>query len=103
MNKPNIVIIPGNGGCNVEADNWYPWLKDELIKQSYPVTMTNMPDPVAAHMSIWLPYIETKLVKNENTIIVGHSSGGVAALRYLETHKLTGAILIGVNYTDLGF
>lgn len=101
--KPNIVIIPGNGGSHVETDNWYPWLRDELVKLGYPVTMTDMPDPVAAHMNIWLPYIESELVKNDSTIIVGHSSGGVAALRYLENHKLTGTILIGTNYTDLGF
>ena len=103
MNKPKIVVIPGNGGCHVEADNWYPWLRDELVKLGYSVTMTDMPDPVAAHMDIWLPYIETELIKSENTIVVGHSSGGVAALRYLENHKLVGAILIGTNYTDLGF
>ena len=103
MNKPNIVIIPGNGGSRVETDNWYPWLRDELVKLGYSVTMTDMPDPVAAHMDIWLPYIETELIKDENTIVVGHSSGAVATLRYLEEHKLTGAILVGCNYTDLGF
>lgn len=103
MSKPNIVIIPGNGGSHVDTDNWYPWLRDELVKQGYYVTMTDMPDPVAAHMNIWLPHIESELIKDENTIVVGHSSGAVATLRYLETHRLAGAILIGCNYTDLGF
>lgn len=103
MQKPTIVIIPGNGDSDVTKDNWYPWLSTELARLGFPVVMKNMPDPVVAHMNIWLPYLETELIKVENTIVVGHSSGGVATLRYLESHKLAGAILVGCNYTDLGF
>lgn len=101
--KPNIVIIPGNGDSHIETDNWYAWVSDELKKIGYTVVATDMPDPVIAHMDIWLPYIKEQLIKDNNTIVIGHSSGGVAALRYLESHKLMGAILIGCNYTDLGF
>ena len=101
--KPKIVIIPGNGGCDMDRDNWYPWLTQELKARGYRVTARNMPDAVDAHMHIWLPFIEKELVKDENTIIIGHSSGGVAALRYLENNKLLGAVIVGVNYTDLGY
>lgn len=103
MQKPTIVIIPGNGGSDVARDNWYPWLSTKLVQLGFPVIIKNMPDPVAAHMNIWLPYLENEIIKNENTIVVGHSSGGVATLRYLELHKLVGAILVSCNYTDLGF
>lgn len=103
MEKPDIVIIPGNGGSHIETDHWYGWLRDELTNNGYNVTATDMPDPVAAHQNIWLPYIENELIKSPNTIAIGHSTGAVAIMRYLETHKLVGAILIGCNYTDLGF
>ncbi len=99
---PKIIIIPGNGNSNVEKDHWYSWVRGRLIGLGYHVVMKNMPDPELAHENIWLPFIEKELGADENTIIIGHSSGGVAALRYLETHKLLGAVVIGVNYTDLG-
>jgi uncharacterized protein len=102
MNKPKIIIIPGNGGAHIETDHWYAWLRDALREKGHEVIAEDMPDPVAAHATIWLPHIEQVFKADENTIIIGHSSGGVAALRYLESHKLLGAIIIGVNYTDLG-
>ena len=103
MTKPKIIIIPGNGDSHVETDHWYPWLRDELESRGYQVVAEDMPDPVAAHANIWLPHIEKVFRADENSIIIGHSSGGIAAMRYLETHRLSGAILIGVMHTDLGF
>ena len=35
-------------------------------------------------------------------MLVGHSSGAQAALRYAETHKLKGVVLVAATYTDLG-
>lgn len=100
--KPRIIIIPGNGGSHIETDNWYAWVRDGLAEEGFVVTATDMPDPVDAHRDIWLPYIENVLKADGNTIVIGHSSGAVAALRYLEKHRLAGAILVGCNYTDLG-
>lgn len=102
MSKSKIIIIPGNGDSHIETDNWYAWVRDNLTSRGYEVIAQDMPDPVAAHANIWLPHIENIFKADENTIIIGHSSGGVAVLRYLENHKLFGAIIIGVNHTDLG-
>lgn len=102
MSKPKIIIIPGNGDSHIETDNWYAWLRGKLIGLGYQVIARDMPDPVVAHANIWLPHIEHVYKADKNTIIIGHSSGGVATLRYLENHQLYGAIVIGVNYTDLG-
>ncbi len=103
MTKPKIIIIPGNGGSHIATDHWYAWVRDELRGRGYEVIAEDMPDPVAAHANIWLPHIENTVKADANAIIIGHSSGGVAALRYLETHKLRGVIIIGVMHTDLGF
>lgn len=102
MTKPRIIIIPGNGDSHIETDHWYAWVRDELRSKGYEVVAEDMPDPIMARASIWLPHIEHVYKADENTIIIGHSSGGVAALRYLETHKLQGAIVVGINYSDLG-
>lgn len=102
MTKATIIIIPGNGGSHIETDHWYAWVRDQLTGRGYTVVAEDMPDPVDAHMNIWLPHIAHHFHADQNSVIIGHSSGAVATLRYLETHTLSGAILVGCNYTDLG-
>lgn len=99
---PNIILLPGNGGASPTKDHWFPWLITELEKINLEVVARDMPDAQMAHMHIWLPFINDELQANKHSIIIGHSSGGVAALRYLENHRLFGAIVVGVNHTDLG-
>jgi len=56
---------------------------------------------VRARAAIWLPYLEA-LGADAQTVLIGHSSGAQAALRYAETHRLLGSVLVGVCHTDLG-
>lgn len=37
---------------------------------------------VTARESIWLPFMEKELRCDEETLIIGHSSGAAAAMRY---------------------
>jgi len=41
-------------------------------------------------------------VQDERTIVVGHSSGAVAAMRLAEQQKVLGIVLISACHTDLG-
>jgi len=47
--------------------------------------------------------MEKNLTCGEDTIIVGHSSGAVAAMRYAEKHKVAGIVLCAPCWTDLGW
>ncbi|MNT12459.1 putative hydrolase YdeN [compost metagenome] len=38
----------------------------------------------------------------ENDIVIGWSSGAVAAMRYAESHTVRGLVLVSPSYTDLG-
>lgn len=98
--KIKAIIIPGNGDDNPE-DKWFPYVTRELEKIGINVTNVKFPDPVLARQKYWLPFIE-KLGADKNTILIGHSSGAVAAMRYAETHKILGSVLVGACYTDLG-
>lgn len=100
-NLIKIVIIHGNGG-STQNTCWIPWLKAGLEKQGLAVVTPTMPDNFYARASAWLPYMEKEIWCNEKTIIIGHSSGAVAAMRYAENHKILGSVLIGASYTDLG-
>lgn len=103
IQKPiKIIFIPGNGGGDINApDGWFPYLKRQLEKLGLKVVSQNFPDPVYARKQYWLPFLE-KLGADENTILIGHSSGAVAAMRFAETHQLLGSILVSACHTDLG-
>ncbi|XP_013381212.1 putative hydrolase RBBP9 [Lingula anatina] len=100
---PRVVIIPGNGAGDVYHANWYGWLHNKLnTKENIPCALENMPDPVTARESVWIPFMKETLKCDESTIIVGHSSGAQAAMRYAEKYKVLGIIVVSGCVTDLG-
>lgn len=94
------ILIHGNGNCTPN-DNWFPYLKKELDKLKIRVDAPQFPDTELARSCYWLPFLENDLKADENTFLVGHSSGAIAAMRYAETHRILGSALIGTYYTDL--
>lgn len=94
------ILIHGNGNSK-PTDNWFPYLKRELEKLGVVVEAPQFPDALLARSSYWLPFLD-QLKVDENTILIGHSSGAIAAMRYAETHRILGSALIGTYYTDLG-
>lgn len=102
MQQVKVIFIHGNGGGDInKPDGWFPYVKRELEKMGLEVISQNFPDPIYARQEYWLPFLE-KLGADERTILIGHSSGAVAAMRYAETHQILGSILVSACYTDLG-
>ncbi len=97
-----VILLHGNGG-STGSDNWQPYIKRELEKLGVVCLSPDLPDNVLARKDHWFPYFEKELKLSENDIVVGHSSGALAILKYAETHKLGGSVLVGVYYTDLGY
>ena len=77
-----VVIVPGNGAGDVTSCMWYPWIRDRVRELGVEAVLRNMPDSVRARELIWLPFMQDELACGEDTIIVGHSSGAEAAMRY---------------------
>ena len=107
MPVTRVIILPGNGAGDVRAPgcNWYAWMERTLKKEfgdEVHVALENMPDPVTARRELWLPFTREKMGADEHTVVLGHSSGAVAAVRLAEETKLYGIILVGVCHTDLG-
>ena len=61
-----------------------------------------MPDPYRASEVVWLKWMREVGKVDATTIVVGHSSGAVAAMRLLETTPLAGVVLVSACWTDLG-
>ena len=100
MSKPNIILIHGNGGSN-SNDVWLPYVQKEMEALGLPVINRTFPDNVRARAQFWLPFI-SKLGAGTDTVLIGHSSGAVAAMRYAQNHRILGSVLVGACYTDLG-
>jgi uncharacterized protein len=98
---PKVILIHGNGGGSGQ-DSWFPYMQRELEQLGVRCDAPDFPEPEIAPAKLWLPYLE-ELGANSDTILVGHSTGAIAAMRYAETHQLHGSILVAAYHTDLGY
>ncbi|HLD71884.1 MAG TPA: alpha/beta fold hydrolase [Candidatus Peribacteraceae bacterium] len=81
----SVFIFHGTEGSPQE--NWFPWLKKELEQRGFTVIVPQFPSPpkVAAKISEWFDVLTSYEGKmNEESILIGHSLGGVFTLRVLE-------------------
>lgn len=95
-----VVFAPGNGGCTTK-ELWFPSLQAELESHGIEVVAATFPDPELARASYWLPFLHDELKVDKETVIVGHSSGAIAAMRYAESYEILGSLLVGGYHTDL--
>jgi len=86
MIKRNIIIFHGTGGN--PKGNWFPWLKKELAKKGCQVFVPKFPTPEGQFLKSWLNVLENyKKYINKESILIGHSLGGLFLLRVLERLK----------------
>jgi hypothetical protein len=84
----NIFIFHGTEGYPEE--NWFPWIKQELEGKGYKVFVPQFPSPpiVPAKISEWFDvFKDYEQYINEDTVLIGHSLGGIFTLRLLERLK----------------
>lgn len=94
----NVFIFHGTEGYPQE--NWFPWLKQELEAKGCKVFVPQFPSPpvVPAKIDEWFEVLKDyDQYINEDTILVGHSLGGIFTLRILERllHPVKAVFLIG--------
>jgi len=97
--QKTVFIFHGTEGHPQE--NWFPWLKQKVEKETgYTVIVPQFPSPpeVSADVEEWFGVLkEYEDLFNEDTVIVGHSLGGVFTLRVLEKlgSKISTACFVG--------
>ena len=94
----NIFIFHGTEGYPEE--NWFPWLKEKLESMGHKVFVPQFPSPpvMPAKISEWFDVLKGyEQYINEDTILVGHSLGGVFTLKILEKleHSVKAVFFIG--------
>ncbi|MBU0976273.1 MAG: alpha/beta hydrolase [Patescibacteria group bacterium] len=76
--------------------HWYPWIRDELVKKGYEVSIPKLKDNEKPILSRWTKSALRENSLDEGTIMIGHSLGAVLALRLVEnsTAKVAGLITV---------
>lgn len=78
-----VIILHGWQGS--PEGNWFPWLKSELEKEGIEVTVPALPKPDYPICSEWVKTIaEAVGTPDVKIVLIGHSLGVSAILRYLE-------------------
>jgi len=95
--EKRIFIIHGWEGS--PGDIWFPWLAKKLREKGYIVKTLAMPNADEPVIDQWLAHMRAIIRHpDKNTILVGHSLGGQAILRYLaelpEEIQIKKAILV---------
>ena len=98
--NPRIVFIHGNDTLHWSF-GWSAWLKAELEELGFETFFETMPDSILARSKYWMPFLKEYVKAGEDDVIIGWSSGAVAAMRYAESNKIKGSILVSPCYTDL--
>lgn len=80
-------------------ENWFPWLKNELMNAGVTVIVPAMPNPNFPRFQKWLEFLKEQVGDvDEDTFFVGHSLGCPTILRFLESlptgQKAGGAVLV---------
>lgn len=87
-------------------NNWFPWLMEELSKESIYACALPMPSPSEPFKNEWVEMM-TYVIKDpsQEIFLVGHSLGVLAILLYLQTlnikSKIGGAVLVSGPITRI--
>lgn len=71
------------------TNHWYEWLRNNLQLEGYNVTLFNMADAYSEPLTAWVKAMEQQVsITKQDTYIVAHGYGALAALKYLELKNI---------------
>ncbi len=84
--KAKVIIIHGAYGHPEE--NWFPWLKTQMMHSGIECYVPSFPTPEGQHLHSWIKIFNEiySAHGDAHTILIGHSLGAVFLLNWLERH-----------------
>lgn len=102
LHSMNIILMHGKD-TNPE-EKWYPWFKEAVLAIGSEFCAPALPSADNPVMDEWLDVLR-KCKPDEDTVLVGHSRGGIAIMRYLEQLesglRVKAVVLIAANSGSL--
>ena len=96
----NAIIVHGYHGS--PKRDWIEWLSGELRERGLRVSAKQYPAPNKPKLSKWLGLLEKEVNSAKgDVILIGHSLGGAAVLRFLERYKgdkIKAVVLVAAAY-----
>jgi len=102
-----------NHGLEARSDSvWFPYFAAELAAQGHTVAIPNLPESEAPRLDSWrTAFAEAAAAAGpaSDTVLVGHSIGGVNVLRMLEQHdvatagRFAGVLLVSTAAHEVGY
>eukprot|EP00727_Mastigamoeba_balamuthi_P012712 m51a1_g8063 hypothetical protein (183) ;mRNA; r:143871-144530 len=97
------IVAPGMGVTDIAGcGGWYAWIAGELRARGVECDLHDFPEPEYAHESRWIPFMRWGLGARADTVVIGHSTGAVAALRLAEMQQLAGIAVVSAYSSHLG-
>lgn len=83
----NAIILHGTMGS--PDGNWFKWLKSQLEQQGMNVWLPTLPNAEQPSLKQWLSFVRgtCPFPIDQQTLIVGHSSGAILALIIAQTNQ----------------
>ncbi|WP_460720904.1 RBBP9/YdeN family alpha/beta hydrolase [Nocardia heshunensis] len=102
-------IVVSHGYAMAPEAHWYPYLRSSLSGDD--VRVPALPEPANPVAADWLSALQKELVDVPagDTVLVGHSLGGVNVLRLLEQHDtaadgaFAGVVLVASMAGEVGY
>ncbi len=102
-NKEKLNVVLMHGKNTNPNKKWYAWLADEMKKAEIKFVAPILPNADDPEINEWMNELD-KIKSNKSSILIGHSRGGVAILRWLEKQpknlKIKKVILVATNSGD---
>jgi leucyl-tRNA synthetase len=86
-----IIILHGRNGTS--SNYFYPWLKKELEKAGYEVSLPDLPNTNEPNDEEQANFVIKNIPLDDRTMFVTHSFGGVVAMRILERGIKIGGLI----------
>jgi|SRR3989344_3664390 len=82
----NAFVFHGTAGS--PEGNWFPWIKKELEQRGIPTTVPRFPTPEGESLEAWFKVLDEQEQKiGPDSLMIGHSKGGMFLLKELERLK----------------
>lgn len=103
-------ILISHGYGMAPDQHWYPWLTEQLAADGHTVAVPTLPDPTDPDPEAWHKTLLAALeAAPADTVLVGHSLGGVSLLRLLQSHDTAahgafrGVVLVAAMAGEVGY
>ncbi len=91
----NYIIVHALG--NTSDEYWYPWLREKITNMGCKCKTPNMPSIDETNYNSWAKEMDKlKSQLNEESIVIGHSTGSIFLAHYIIVNKIQIKKFIGV-------